>query len=115
MIFWSWVIVVALSVPAPPLPKTNNDCQIKCKLLQIKSNLARLGIRNFKPTLRKAAQRLATVHTPEGIQTPWPSCSATCLVIDSSETGSVANQPAGRNEFSHLIDGWNGVARCHGY
>src|SRR5262249_40822296 len=51
MIFWSWVIVVAVSVPgagggarsqlgvrtAPrpqhPLPKTNNDCQIKCKLL----------------------------------------------------------------------------------
>jgi hypothetical protein len=27
-------------------------------------------VRNFKPTLRKAAERLATVHTPEG--TPLP-------------------------------------------
>src|SRR5947207_6910393 len=34
---------------------------------RIKSTLARLGIRNFKPTLRKAAERLATVHTPEGM------------------------------------------------
>src|SRR4029077_8998271 len=33
---------------------------------RIKATLARLGIRNFKPTLRKAAERLATVHTPEG-------------------------------------------------
>ena len=37
---------------------------------RIKSNLARLGIRNFKPTLRKAAERLATVHTPEGMPLP---------------------------------------------
>jgi transposase len=47
---------------------------------RIKSTLARLGIRNSKPTLRKAAERLATVHTPEARrcrQTPWPSCSAT--------------------------------------
>src|SRR5213082_2519733 len=37
---------------------------------RIKSTLARLGIRNFKPTLRKAAKRLATVHTPEGMPLP---------------------------------------------
>ena len=37
---------------------------------RIKSTLARLGIRNFKPTLRKAAERLATVHTPEGVPLP---------------------------------------------
>jgi Asp-tRNA(Asn)/Glu-tRNA(Gln) amidotransferase A subunit family amidase len=37
---------------------------------RIKSTLARLGIRNFKPTLRKAADRLATVHTPEGVPLP---------------------------------------------
>ena len=35
---------------------------------RIKSTLARLGIRDFKPALRKAAERLATVHTPEGPQ-----------------------------------------------
>jgi len=37
---------------------------------RMKGTLARLGIRNFKPTLRKAADRLATLHTPEG--TPLP-------------------------------------------
>jgi len=37
---------------------------------RIKSTLARLGIRSFKPTLRKAAERLATVHTPEGMLPP---------------------------------------------
>src|SRR5437016_4322580 len=37
---------------------------------RIKSTLARLGIRNFKPTLRKAAERLASVHTPEGMPLP---------------------------------------------
>jgi transposase len=47
---------------------------------RIKATLARLGIRNFKPTLRKAAERLATVHTPEGMPLPpnaVASCSAT--------------------------------------
>ena len=37
---------------------------------RMKATLARLGIRNFKPTLRKAAERLATVHTPEGVPLP---------------------------------------------
>lgn len=37
---------------------------------RIKSTLARLGIRGFKPGLRKAAERLAQVRTPEG--TPLP-------------------------------------------
>jgi len=37
---------------------------------RIKATLARLGIRNFKPTLRKAADRLATLHTPEGMPLP---------------------------------------------
>src|SRR5437899_9495193 len=32
---------------------------------RMKGTLARLGIRSFKPTLRKAADRLATLHTPE--------------------------------------------------
>src|SRR6187455_3219039 len=42
---------------------------------RMKATLARLGIRNFKPTLRKAAERLATVHTPEGAPLP-PNVSA---------------------------------------
>src|SRR3979490_16336 len=42
---------------------------------RLKGTLARLGIRNFKPTLRKAAERLATLHTPEGSVLP-PNVSA---------------------------------------
>jgi transposase len=37
---------------------------------RIKSCLARLGIRNFKATLRKAPERLAALCTPEGVQLP---------------------------------------------
>jgi transposase len=38
---------------------------------RMKATLARLGIRNFKPTLRKAEERLAAVRTAEG--TPLPA------------------------------------------
>ena len=37
---------------------------------RMKSCLVRLGIRNFKPTLRKAAERLAMLRTPEGRPLP---------------------------------------------
>jgi transposase len=37
---------------------------------RIKSTLARLGIRGFKPTLRTAAQRLEQLRTPEGEAVP---------------------------------------------
>jgi transposase len=37
---------------------------------RMKSALARLGIRDFKPNLRKAAERLAGLRTPEGIGLP---------------------------------------------
>jgi len=37
---------------------------------RMKSCLARFGVRNFKPTLRKAAERLATLVTPEGVLLP---------------------------------------------
>jgi transposase len=45
----------------------------------MKSALARLGIRDFKPHLRQAAERLAVLRTPEGSHrrpTPWPNCAA---------------------------------------
>jgi transposase len=48
-------------------PNRERDCVVgeRTRIVnRIKSTLARLGIRNFKPTLRKAADRLATVHTP---------------------------------------------------
>jgi transposase len=37
---------------------------------RMKSTLARLGIRNFRPNLRKAAERLAALRTPEGVPLP---------------------------------------------
>src|SRR5204862_1560258 len=51
-------------------PNRERDCLVgeRTRIVnRIKSTLARLGIRNFKPTLRKAAERLASVHTPEGM------------------------------------------------
>jgi len=37
---------------------------------RMKACLIRLGIRNFKPTLRKAPERLDALHTPEGAPLP---------------------------------------------
>src|SRR5207302_8556304 len=37
---------------------------------RMKSHLARLGIRGFKPTLRKAPERLEALRTPEGASLP---------------------------------------------
>jgi transposase len=37
---------------------------------RMKSALARLGIRDFKPNLRKASERLAGLRTPEGVGLP---------------------------------------------
>jgi transposase len=37
---------------------------------RMKAALARLGIRGFKPTLRKAPQRLDALRTPEGVSIP---------------------------------------------
>ena len=57
---------------------------------RMKGTLARLGIRNFKPTLRKAAERLATLHTPEGSALP-PNVSAE-LRRDMARLGFVVSQ-----------------------
>ncbi len=57
---------------------------------RIKSTLARLGIRDFKPTLRKAAKRLATVHTPEGM--PLPPNALAELQRDMARLGFVVSQ-----------------------
>src|SRR5258708_16150062 len=56
----------------------------------MKGTLARLGIRNFKPTLRKAAERLATLHTPEGSALP-PNVSAE-LQRDMARLGFFVSQ-----------------------
>ena len=57
---------------------------------RIKATLARLGIRNFKPTLRNAAERLATVHTPEGM--PLPRNVLAELQRDMARLGFVVSQ-----------------------
>src|SRR5437660_1075440 len=57
---------------------------------RIKATLARMGIRNFKPTLRKAAERLATVHTPEGM--PLPPNALAELQRDIARLGFVVSQ-----------------------
>src|SRR5881227_484614 len=51
-------------------PNRERDCLVgeRTRIAnRIKSTLTRLGIRNFKPTLRKAAENLATVQIPEGM------------------------------------------------
>jgi len=57
---------------------------------RIKATLARLGIRNFKPTLRQAAERLATIHTPEGM--PLPPNVLAELQRDLARLGLVISQ-----------------------
>src|SRR5580692_4758024 len=56
----------------------------------MKGTLARLGIRNFKPTLRKAAERVTTLHTPEGSALP-PNVSAE-LQRNMARLGFVGSQ-----------------------
>jgi transposase len=56
----------------------------------MKGTLARLGIRNFKPTLRQAAERLATLHTPEGM--PVPPNALAELHRDVARLGFVVGQ-----------------------
>ncbi len=60
-------------------PESERECLVKERtrlVNRIKGTLARLGIRNFKPTLRQATERLATMRTPEEQcrcrQMPWP-------------------------------------------
>src|SRR2546423_7953567 len=74
-------------------PNRERDCLVgeRTRIVnRMKSSLARLGIRNFKPTLRKAAERLATVHTPEGV--PLPPNTLAELQRDMARLGFVVSQ-----------------------
>src|SRR3974377_1198577 len=74
-------------------PNRERDCLVgeRTRIVnRIKSTLARLGIRNFKPTLRKAAERLATVYTPEGM--PLPPNTLAELQRDMARLGVVISQ-----------------------
>src|SRR3954453_14307502 len=77
----------------PKRPSRERDCLVgeRTRIVnRIKSTLTRLGIRNFKPTLRKAAERLATVHTPEGM--PLPPNTLAELQRDMARLGFVVSQ-----------------------
>src|SRR4051794_8617005 len=57
---------------------------------RMKANLARLGIRGFKPTLRDAAERLDTLRTPEGA--PLPPNTRAELRRDMARLGFIVGQ-----------------------
>src|SRR4051794_8347683 len=57
---------------------------------RMKANLARLGIRGFKPTLRDAAERLDTLRTPDGAALP-PNTRAE-LRRDMARLGFIVGQ-----------------------
>src|ERR1700760_2388343 len=74
-------------------PNRERDCLVgeRTRIVnRIKSTLARLGIRNFKLTQRKAAERLASVHTPEGM--PLPPNTLAELQRDMARLGFVVSQ-----------------------
>ena len=74
-------------------PNRERECLVRERtriVNRIKATLARLGIREFKPTLRKAAERLAALHTPEGPPLP-PNVSAE-LQRDLARLGFVVSQ-----------------------
>ena len=53
---------------------------------RVKASLVRFGVRNFKPTLRRAPERLEALRTPEGGPLPpnSSSCAATWCAYGSS-------------------------------
>ena len=54
-------------------PNRERECLVKERtrlVNRMKGTLARLGIRNFRPTLRQAAEHLAALSTPEGSALP---------------------------------------------
>ena len=56
----------------------------------MKSTLARLGLRGFKPTLRKAAERLDSLRTVEGV--PLPPNTRAELLRDMARLRFVMDQ-----------------------
>jgi transposase len=59
---------------------------------RMRSALARLGIRGFKPTLRKAAERLEQLRTPENV--PLPPNTVAALRRDLARLRLINNQIA---------------------
>jgi transposase len=78
------------------------ECRVKERtrlVNRIKGTLARLGVPNFRLTLRQAAEHLAALHTPEGSPLP-PNVSAE-LERDIARLGLVIGQI---NRSRRLVD-----------
>src|SRR6266481_5422665 len=74
-------------------PNRERECLVgeRTRLVnRMKGALARLGIRNFRPTLRKSAERLAALRTPEG--SPLLPNVAAELERDMARLGLVMGQ-----------------------
>src|SRR6185312_12694947 len=63
----SMVRVPTLAEEDAKRPSRERECLVKNRM---KGALARLGIRNFRPALRNAAEHLAALSTPEGSPLP---------------------------------------------
>jgi len=60
-------------------PYRERECLVKERtrlVNRMKGTLARLGIRNFKPTLRQAAERLATLQVLASFSPRWTTSAA---------------------------------------
>ena len=74
-------------------PNRERECLVKERtrlVNRMKGTLARLGICNFRPTLRNAAEHLAALSTPEGM--PLPPNVAAELERDIARLGLVIGQ-----------------------
>src|SRR5499433_1035496 len=75
-------------------PNRERECLVKERtrlVNRMKGTLARLGIRNFRPTLRNAAEHLAALSTPEGSRLP-PNVAAELERGDIARLGLVIGQ-----------------------
>ena len=89
----SMVRVPTLAEEDAKRPNRERECLVKERtrlVNRMKGALARLGIRNFKPTLRNAAEHLAALYTPEG--SPLPPNVAAELERDIARLGLVISQ-----------------------
>src|SRR6201985_2129009 len=89
----SMVRVPTLAEEDAKRPNRERECLVKERtrlVNRMKGALARLGIRNFRPPLRNAAEHLAGLYTPEG--SPLPPNVAAELERDIARLGVVIGQ-----------------------
>ena len=89
----SMVRVPTLAEEDAKRPNRERECLVgeRTRIInRIKANLARLGVRNFRLSLRQAAEHLAALSTPEG--SPLPPNVAAELERDIARLGLVIGQ-----------------------